>query len=331
MMAIAAAWITGLLLGGGFALERVLTRQVENSYDNQLEDAEERADIVGGRSRRLGRYAFTAHGGDQRFFEVNSGVYWQISGGDREPYPSRSLWYRTLDVNDHTDEAAHFYDSYQFKTSRCAWSSGISSCQIATCNGPSPSHRPAKSWMHRFLESGAHLIWSFAILGLGLMIMAVLQSYYGLSPLRLRAGGNPVDAFGRSEQDPRSRFRSRSSLWVRMNALLAHSETQAEEARYARRNSASALKTPLTVDQRHRARSEAVGSGLPRNQDDAAPRRAPSGARKGRGCRATGHARAEVWPSAESVLRAVTRIYEETALRSLRQSWRRHPYPTAGP
>ncbi len=30
------------------------------------------------------------------------------------------------------------------------------------------------------------------------------------------------------------------------------------------------------------------------------------------GRRASGHARAEVWPSAESVLRAVTRIYEET-------------------
>ena len=37
MMAIAALWIGVLLLGGGFALDRTLTRMVESNFDEQLE------------------------------------------------------------------------------------------------------------------------------------------------------------------------------------------------------------------------------------------------------------------------------------------------------
>jgi len=37
MMAIAAVWISVLLVGGGFALDRTLTRMVEKNFDDQLE------------------------------------------------------------------------------------------------------------------------------------------------------------------------------------------------------------------------------------------------------------------------------------------------------
>ena len=37
MILTAAAWITILLIGGGAALDRVLTTSVEQNFDNQLE------------------------------------------------------------------------------------------------------------------------------------------------------------------------------------------------------------------------------------------------------------------------------------------------------
>ena len=314
MMAIAAAWITVLLLGGGFALERVLTRQVENSYDNQLEYVMN-ALILSAEVDDWGDIRFYRTLGDQRFFEVNSGVYWQISGGDREPYPSRSLWDRTLDVsNDHTDEAAHFYDSYQFADeplrvverdivlpdSDVQWTFTVASAR--------------EELDAQISRIRSILIWSFAILGLGLMIMAVLQSYYGLSPLRrVRAaiqsmrseGANRIEEPLPLEVEP---------LVDEINALLAHSETQAEEARMHAGNLAHALKTPLTVLTNAATAHDPKLSDLVCRETKTMQRHVEHHLARARavGRRATGHARAEVWPSAESVLRAVTRIYEET-------------------
>src|SRR5690606_39570674 len=52
---------------------------------------------------------------DQRFLEPNSGLYWQVSGEGHEPYPSRSLWDRTLAVSGNAPRSEPlFYDSDQF-------------------------------------------------------------------------------------------------------------------------------------------------------------------------------------------------------------------------
>ena len=37
MIGIAALWIVALLLTGGFALDRVLSRSMKDSFDNQME------------------------------------------------------------------------------------------------------------------------------------------------------------------------------------------------------------------------------------------------------------------------------------------------------
>ena len=85
------------------------------------------------------------------------------------------------------------------------------------------------------------------MVGLGLFAMAVLQSLYGLMPLRRiraviqrirTAGSNRVTDPLPLEVQP---------LVEELNMLLAHSEQQAEEARTHAGNLAHALKTPLTV------------------------------------------------------------------------------------
>ena len=81
----------------------------------------------------------------------------------------------------------------------------------------------------------------------GLIILAALQTFYGLWPLRhirraiaaMRGGQNRrVDAPLPLEVQP---------MVDELNALLAHNEKQAEEARLHAGNLAHALKTPLSV------------------------------------------------------------------------------------
>ncbi|MEO0699935.1 MAG: histidine kinase, partial [Pseudomonadota bacterium] len=82
---IAAAWIIVLLLGGGIALDRTLTSQVESNFDEQLEYILT-AMISSAEIDPLGEVYFELRLGDQRFLEPGSGVYWQVSGGNSMPY-----------------------------------------------------------------------------------------------------------------------------------------------------------------------------------------------------------------------------------------------------
>src|SRR5690606_36928640 len=247
MVAIAALWISVLLRGGGFALDRVLTGAITRNFDSGLEYVL----IAMIRSSEIGpdgEVRLIQPLGDQRFLEPYSGLYWQISGEGQEPYPSRSLWERRLDTRDrHDDREVHVYDSRQFPDeelrvlerdvmlpgSKTKWR-----FQIAASR---------ESLDEQVRAVRATLIPSLFLLGLGLIVLAALQTVYGLWPLRhirraiaaMRGGqSNRVTAPLPLEVQP---------MVDELNALLAHIEKQAEEARLHAGNLAHALKTPLTV------------------------------------------------------------------------------------
>ncbi|MDE1915122.1 MAG: HAMP domain-containing histidine kinase [Sphingomonadales bacterium] len=314
MMMIAAVWIAILLLAGGVALDRALTAFVTHNFDEQL--GYTLTAMVG--STEIGpdgEVFFNRPLGDQRFMEPNSGLYWQISGKGHDDYPSRSLWDRSLKVSsNHFDNAPHIYDSTQFEGeplrvmersiilpgSNTVWTFIVAE-----------RRSELDSQIHRIRTI---LIESFAVLGLGLLLMAAMQSLYGLSPLRrvrlalqkMRStGANRMDAPLPLEVQP---------LVEELNSLLAHNARQAEEARTHAGNLAHALKTPLTVvtnaAHAHDADlSETVlrEAATMRRQVDHHLARARAVGRRG-----AGQARAPVWPSAEAVQRAVTRLYEQT-------------------
>jgi signal transduction histidine kinase len=96
-----------------------------------------------------------------------------------------------------------------------------------------------------------------------------------------------------------------------LNALIAHNERQAEEARRHAGNLAHALKTPLTVIMNAAtAKADDLGptvireAATMRRQVDHHLARARAVGRRG-----NAHSRADVWPSLESVERAVGRLY----------------------
>ncbi len=314
MMLIAAGWILVLLTAGGFALDRALTNLVENNFDEQLEIVQ--TALIGTAEIGLdGEVRNYRPLGDQRFLEPNSGLYWQISGEGHEPYPSRSLWDRSLEVQgDHTDTEPHFYDSDQFTgeplrivertitlpDSDTEWTFTVASAR--------------EELDFQLTRIRSILIWSFAVLGLGLFVMAALQTFYGLRPLRrVRMAIQRIRTTGTNRvTDPLPR--EVQPLVEELNMLLEHSEKQAEEARTHAGNLAHALKTPLTVLTNAATAQDPNLSGLVFRETRVMQRHVDHHLARARavGRRATGLSRAGVWPSAESVLRAVTRIYEHT-------------------
>ena len=313
---IAAGWIIVLLLGGGIALERTLTAQVESNFDEQLE-YQLTAMIASAEIDSFGEVWFYRSLGDQRFLEPNSGLYWQISGEGYEPYPSRSLWDRTMTLRaaeaeaEHFDSDVHIYNSGQFRGeplriaertvilpgSETQWTFAVASATEAM---------DAQVQQVRSI-----LIWSFAVLGLGLIVMALMQIRYGLSPLRrVRAAIQKLRTTGDNRITEPLPLEVQP-LVEEVNALLAHTERQAEEARTHAGNLAHALKTPLTVltnaaTARDPKLNEAVfreTRTMQRHVDHHLARA------RAVGRRAVGQARTNIRASAEAVRRAVERLY----------------------
>ena len=115
MIGVAAIWIGVLLLFGGFALDRVLSRSIVDNFDAQLESVLN-AMIAASEIGPEGEVRFTRPPADQRFLEPYSGIYFQVSGTGTDTFPSRSLWDRRLRVDAaHNDVELHNYDSAEFQ------------------------------------------------------------------------------------------------------------------------------------------------------------------------------------------------------------------------
>jgi signal transduction histidine kinase len=313
MIGVAAIWIVALLLIGGFALDRVLSRTIVDSFDSQL------VTILNGMLSAAeigpdGEVRFSRPPADQRFIDPYSGLYFQISGAGADTFASRSLWDRRLRVDSsHVDLKPHLYDSNEFGRD--------DALRIVEQDAILPGS-PIR-WKFQVAESRTAinnqihqlrltLFWSFTALGVGLIILIALQTLYGLWPLRrvrrevaeIRSGEKT-----RIGDDFPSEIRP---LTEEINQLLAHSEEQAEEARRHAGNLAHALKTPLTViTNAATARAPELADTVcrealvMRRQVDHHLARA-----RAIGRRAAAQARTRVWESLEAVQRAVDCLHE---------------------
>jgi signal transduction histidine kinase len=316
MIGIAAVWIGVLLLLGGYALDRVLSRSIVSNFDAQLEYVLN-AMIAASEIGPGGEVHFIRPPADQRFLETYSGAYFQISGKGADTFPSRSLWDRRLKVDtSHSDVELHKRDSNEFagEPLRILERDVILPGSKVRWRYQVAQSRDAIDEQIRDLRSV--LVRSFAVLGFGLLVLAALQAFYGLWPLRrvrrevaaIRSGTQVrISDHFPDEINP---------LVDEINELLAHSEAQAEEARRHAGNLAHALKTPLTVIT-NAATAHAPDlvetvcreASTMRRQVDHHLARA-----RAIGRRASVQARVIVWDSAEAVQRAVATLYNHVTI-----------------
>jgi len=316
MIVIATIWIALLLLGGGVALDRVLTGAITRNFDDQLNYVLT-AMIASAEIGPGGEVILNRPLGDQRFLEPNSGLYYQISGPGFEHFRSRSLWDRSLRVRtDHREVNVHVYDSREFpdeplrileRDAELPGSDVVWRFQVA-------QSRDGLNGQIAVLRRT--LVRSFAALGLGLIAMAALQTYYGLLPLRRVREAIAKMRSGAATRVTEPLPDELTPMVEELNGLIEHNERQAEEARRHAGNLAHALKTPLTVLM-NAATAEAPD--LPetvvreartmRRQVDHHLARARAVGRRGHA-----HSRADVWPSLEAVERAVARLYPDARI-----------------
>jgi signal transduction histidine kinase len=324
MIGVSAIWIIILLGGGGVALDRVLTNAITRNFDAQL-DYVLTALIASAEVGPDGEVYLNRPPADQRFLETYSGLYFQISGV-REggpplspdlDFPSRSLWDRKLKVREgHRDFEVHVYDSDEFpeETLRVVERDAVLPGSKVRWRFQVAQNRDTLDEQINVLRKT--LLRSFGILGIGLIILAALQAIYGLWPLRRVRLAIATIRSGRKSRIVERFPPEIEPLIEELNALLAHNETQAEEARTHAGNLAHALKTPLTVVTNA---ATANSPDLPdivcrevttmRRQVDHHLARA-----RAIGRRSSAQAMAEVWPSLEAVERAVSRLYDQVTV-----------------
>jgi signal transduction histidine kinase len=321
MIVVAAVWISILLAVGGFALDRLLTNSLVRNFDENLELVL-RSMIGSSEIGTVGEIRFSRPPADQRFIESYSGSYFQITplpGQDGrvpqvEDYPSRSLWDRRLAVDPasvHGSET-HKYDSYQFTGEPL---------RIVERDVIIPGS--AVKWRYQVAQSRENLdaqlkelrttlTWSFAVLGLGLVMLAALQTVYGLWPLRRVRHEVVAIRSGAKTRIPDDFPDEIQPLTQEINQLLAHNEEQAEEARRHAGNLAHALKTPLTVITNAATAKDPELHDTVCREATTMRRQVDHHLARARaiGRRASAQARAPVWESLEAVQRAVTRMHE---------------------
>ncbi len=198
-------------------------------------------------------------------------------------------------------------------TSRCAWSNAPIRIPGSDTRWHFVVAEQRQELDEQIVSIRSILAWSFAVLGIGLFLMAGLQTWYGLGPLR-----RVRRAIVRIRTTGRNRVTDPLPLEVQpmveeLNALLAHSEQQAEEARRHAGNLAHALKTPLTV-LTNAATAHAPDLDTTVLREAATMRRQVDhhlARARAVGRRAVGLARTNVMASADAVERAVARLYPD--------------------
>ncbi len=313
MIVIAAAWILLLLTGGGFALDRVLVSAVTRNFDDQPRYVLN-ALIVSAEIDPEGEVIFNREPADQRFLEPYSGLYWQVSGEGRDDFASRSLWDRRLAFGGaHNDLTIHIYDTAEFADEKL---------RIVERDATLPGS-PVR-WRFKVAQSRdaldtqiavlrRTLLSSFVLLGLGLLVMAGLQTIYGLRPLRAVRAEIARMRAGKSSRIDQPMPDEVTPMVEELNGLIEHNERQAEEARRHAGNLAHALKTPLTVIM-NAATAGADDLAVTVVREAATMRRQVDhhlARARAVGRRGNAHSRCAVWPSLESVERAVSRLYPD--------------------
>ncbi len=317
MIGVAAVWIAALLLIGGLALDRVLTQSIVRNFDEQLEYVLNTALLAASEIGPEGEVRFNRPPADQRFLQPYSGLYFQVSGEGADTFPSRSLWDRRLRVLDrHKDVEVHFYDSSEFQDEPLRIAERDVLLPGSDIRWRFQVAQSRETINEQIRQLRRTLFRSFLALGAGLLIMAALQTFFGLWPLRRVRREVALIGSGTKTRITEDFPVEIRPLTDEINQLLAHSEEQAEEARRHAGNLAHALKTPLTVitnaatarapDLANSVCREAM---IMRRQVDHHLARA-----RAIGRRASAQARSTVWECVQAVQRAVDRLYEEVTV-----------------
>jgi signal transduction histidine kinase len=261
LIAVAAAWILLGLLVGGYALSGVFRSSVEGDFDSRLRSYLDGM-IAAAEPDAQGAVSLQDRFADPRFERVYSGWYWQITPEGRNGPDTRDMQI-SRSLFDHP--ILHIIDSWRSRD--VTWGHGegpdaqrlrfvAQRIEFPAPGGEQKNGARAYSFLvaadvteveSEVAKFNGTLIWSFAILGLGLIFAIFIQVRIGLQPLdRVSA------ALARIRDGKARRLVGRfpaeiQPLVSELNSLIDHGAEVVGRARTHVSNLAHFLKTPLSV------------------------------------------------------------------------------------
>ena len=259
---LAAVWIALALVAGGLVLSIAFRQTVETAFDKRLQD--NLLSVLSGIDTEAGgRLRFATASADQRFTQVYSGWYWQVSDDQGVRLRSRSLWDQQLDGA--TLPADTIGGVYGYLTGPREQKLRVFARRITI-----PHHDGALTFLvaadvsqteKEVRSFNTLLIVSLGVLGVGLIVAIVLQVTFGLRPLRRLRGDLDKVRAGQESRLGGGYPREIDPLVDAMNGVLANNEDMIRRARAHAGDLAHGLKTPLSI-----LRGEAAG--LERSKSD---------------------------------------------------------------
>jgi signal transduction histidine kinase len=252
----AAVWTILGLAAGGAILSGVFRATVESNFDSQLKfDLD--GMIAAAEPDRFGVVSLLGRFTDPRFERIYSGWYWQIVPiGDKSfQQSSRSLWDKAIKIEG-TNKSGNLLwgraagpdnqhlrvleQRVEFPITATADPSDTRAFIFLVAGDTAQS----EANISKFIGT---LIWSFAILGLGLIAAIFIQVRVGLLPLR-KVSESLARIRDGSSRRLEGNFPSEiAPLAGELNSLIEHSAEVVGRARTHVSNLAHYLKTPLTI------------------------------------------------------------------------------------
>lgn len=255
LIAAAAVWTVLALVAGGIILSNAFRTSVEGDFDSELQSSMD-ALVASAGYDPSGAIQLEPRYLSARFQRAYSGDYWQIVPVGEKPIISHSLLDRTIRFSDsktgkdgtiwgHAEgpDRQHLRvlaRRIEFPITATAQPDDNRTYMFYVASDMSEVDR-------RIAEFNGTLVWSFVILGLGLVAAVYIQVRVGLQPLR-----KVTDALARIRAGQARRLEGSfpaeiEPLASELNSLIEHSAEVVGRARSYVSNLAHFLKTPLTV------------------------------------------------------------------------------------
>jgi signal transduction histidine kinase len=254
----AAVWTIVGLAVGGYILSDIFRSSVESYFDARLKfDLD--GMIAAAEPNAQGEVSLGDRFHDPRFERVYSGWYWQITPADKNgagAQISRSLFDYMIKIQDQQKGAGGLIWGHGQGPEQQRVRFVSEKIQFPVTASPAPNDTRSYTFLVAATSAeldaevarfNGTLIWSFVLLGAGLIGGIFVQVLIGLEPLR-----RVSQALARIREGKARRLEGRfpseiAPLAAELNILIEHSAEVVARARTHVSNLAHFLKTPLTV------------------------------------------------------------------------------------